>query len=76
LAIRLEDILLELERERDDVLIIAHPTVLRCIYAYLTDVSDVNQIPEIEIPEEVLIELQPAAYGCKERRYDIQDKAN
>lgn len=28
---------MELEREKNDVLIIAHETVLRCLYAYLFD---------------------------------------
>ena len=34
---RLEAIIMELEREKNDVLIIAHETVLRCLYAYLFD---------------------------------------
>lgn len=37
---------MELEREKNDVLIIAHETVLRCLYAYLFDrpasVSEMN----------------------------------
>ncbi|KAI9018591.1 6-phosphofructo-2-kinase-domain-containing protein [Phycomyces nitens] len=37
LAIRLESVIMELEREKNDVLIIAHDTVLRCLYAYLFD---------------------------------------
>lgn len=28
---------MELEREKNDVLIVAHETVLRCLYAYLLD---------------------------------------
>lgn len=28
---------MELERERNDVLIIGHETVLKCLYAYLFD---------------------------------------
>lgn len=37
LAVRLESVIMELEREKNDVLIIAHETVLRCLYAYLFD---------------------------------------
>ena len=70
LALRLEPVLLELEREKDDVLIVAHPTVLRCIYAYLLDLP-ADQIPTIPIPEETVIELIPVAYGCKEKRYSL-----
>lgn len=38
---------MELEREKNDVLIIAHDSILRCLYAYLFDrpdnVSDPNK---------------------------------
>ncbi|ORZ32653.1 6-phosphofructo-2-kinase-domain-containing protein [Catenaria anguillulae PL171] len=40
LALRLEHVILELEGEKGDVLIIAHETVLRCLYAYLMDLED------------------------------------
>ena len=40
LAIRLEPIILELEREKNDVLIIAHESVLKCLYAYLLGLSE------------------------------------
>ena len=71
LAVRLEDVLLELEREKDDILIIAHPTVLRCIYAYLSDKPE-SEIPELAIPLHTVFELQPKAYGrANERRYAV-----
>jgi broad specificity phosphatase PhoE len=40
LAVRLEPVILELERCRDDVLIVAHESVLRCLYAYFVDFSE------------------------------------
>ncbi|KAI8994769.1 6-phosphofructo-2-kinase-domain-containing protein [Pilobolus umbonatus] len=40
LANRLESIIMELEREKNDVLIIAHDSILRCLYAYLFDRPD------------------------------------
>ena len=40
IAIRLESIILELEREKNDVLIIAHESVLKCLYAYLLGLSE------------------------------------
>jgi 6-phosphofructo-2-kinase/fructose-2,6-biphosphatase 4 len=40
LALRLEHVILELEGERDDVLVIAHETVLQCLYAYLMDLGE------------------------------------
>ncbi|RUP20962.1 histidine phosphatase superfamily [Jimgerdemannia flammicorona] len=70
LAIRLEACILELEREKNDVLIIAHETVLRCLYAYLFDRPE-SEIPGIAIPRNYLIEIVPSAYGCKEARLEI-----
>ena len=37
LAHRIEPIILELERQSQDVMIVAHETVLRCLYAYYLD---------------------------------------
>ncbi|KAG0173407.1 hypothetical protein DFQ28_001581 [Apophysomyces sp. BC1034] len=70
LAIRLESVIMELEREKNDVLIIAHETVLRCLYAYLFDRPE-SEIPAISIPRPCLIEITPSAYGCKESRMEI-----
>lgn len=38
LVIRLESIILELEREKNDILIIADASVLRCIYAFFANI--------------------------------------
>jgi len=70
LAVRLESVIMELEREKNDVLIIAHETVLRCLYAYLFD-RPASEIPSISIPRSCLIQITPSAYGCKESRMVI-----
>ncbi|KAG2235093.1 hypothetical protein INT48_002434 [Thamnidium elegans] len=70
LAVRLESVIMELEREKNDVLIVAHETVLRCLYAYLFD-RPATEIPTISIPRSCLIEITPSAYGCKESRMEI-----
>ncbi|KAI9482966.1 MAG: 6-phosphofructo-2-kinase-domain-containing protein [Benjaminiella poitrasii] len=72
LAIRLESIIMELEREKNDVLIIAHDSILRCLYAYLFHRSD-HEIPYIPMPRDYLISIMPSAYGCKESRVEIVD---
>lgn len=74
LAIRLEEILLELEREKDDVLIIAHETVLKCIYAYLLDRSETEIPTKLHIPWDTVYELTPVAYGCNEKTYVVTDE--
>ncbi|CAG8456826.1 15647_t:CDS:10 [Acaulospora colombiana] len=75
LAVRLESTILELEHERNDVLIIAHETVLKCLYAYLFDRPE-DEIPRIVIPRNYLIEIIPSAYGCRETRMEIIDSLN
>ncbi|OZJ03453.1 hypothetical protein BZG36_02737 [Bifiguratus adelaidae] len=70
LAVRVEPVILELEREKNDVLIIAHESTIRCLYAYLMD-RPAEDIPKIVIPRNYLIEIVPSAYGCKETRMEI-----
>ncbi|KAF9551217.1 hypothetical protein EC957_010103 [Mortierella hygrophila] len=72
LANRLEKVILELEREKNDVLIIAHESVIKCLYGYLFGLSE-RSIPSLEIPENVLLELVPRAYATEETRHVIPD---
>ena len=58
---RLEPIILELEREQNDLLIIAHESVLRVLYAYLMHCST-KDIPKLKFPRNKIIEIIPAAY--------------
>ncbi|KAG0258765.1 hypothetical protein BG011_003095 [Mortierella polycephala] len=72
LANRLEKVILELEREKNDVLIVAHESVIRCLYGYLNGLPEA-EIPSLEIPEGILLELTPTAYTTEERRHKIPD---
>jgi 6-phosphofructo-2-kinase/fructose-2,6-biphosphatase 4 len=65
LAIRLEPTILELEREKDDVVIIAHESVLRCIYAYFFDIPE-REIPFLKFPRNYIVAAVPTSYGSKE----------
>jgi 6-phosphofructo-2-kinase / fructose-2,6-biphosphatase 4 len=56
LAVRLEPIILELEREKDDLLIIAHESVLRVLYGYLM-ACDAMAIPKLKFPRNEIIEV-------------------
>lgn len=67
---RLEPIILELEREQNDLLIIAHESVLRVLYAYLMHCSTM-EIPKLKFPRDEIIEIIPAAYQNEARRIHI-----
>jgi 6-phosphofructo-2-kinase/fructose-2,6-biphosphatase 4 len=70
LAVRLEPIILELEREQNDLLIIAHESVLRVLYAYLMHCSTMD-IPSLKFPRDEIIEIIPAAYQNESKRIKI-----
>lgn len=53
---RLEPIILELERERNDLLIIAHESVLRVLYGYLMACNSAD-IPFLQFPRNEIIEV-------------------
>ncbi|KOS16420.1 6-phosphofructo-2-kinase [Malassezia pachydermatis] len=70
LAIRLEPVILELERVRKDVLIIAQSSVLRCLIAYLQG-NKPTEIPFIQVREGDLVEVHPQAFGVATRVYSF-----
>lgn len=62
-AVRLEPIILELERENNDLLIIAHESVLRVLYGYLMAVGAAD-IPLLSFPRDEIIEVR-SSYSLK-----------
>ncbi|OJD18318.1 hypothetical protein AJ78_01631 [Emergomyces pasteurianus Ep9510] len=66
-VIRLEPIIMELERS-ENVIIVTHQAVLRCIYSYFLNMSQ-EQSPWMEVPLHTLIKLTPGAYGTEEKRF-------
>ncbi|EMD35440.1 hypothetical protein CERSUDRAFT_85419 [Gelatoporia subvermispora B] len=72
LCVRLEPTLVELEREREDLLIIGHASVIRCILAYLIGLP-VSEIPAIEVARGDLIEVVPTSYGVYSQAYHFWD---
>lgn len=64
---RLEPIIMELERS-ENILIVTHQAVLRCIYAYFMK-KDQTESPWMAVPLHTLIKLTPKAYGTEEQRY-------
>jgi len=67
---RLEPVIFELERERAPVLLIGHQAVLRALYAYMMD-RPASECPFVSIPLHTILELEPTAYGCDERRIEL-----
>ncbi|PCG98739.1 Bifunctional 6-phosphofructo-2-kinase/fructose-2, 6-bisphosphate 2-phosphatase [Penicillium occitanis (nom. inval.)] len=70
LAVRLEPIILELEREQNDLLIIAHESVLRVLYGYLM-ACNAADIPFLSFPRNEIIEIIPSSYQNEARRIPI-----
>ncbi|MCJ1300908.1 Fructose-2,6-bisphosphatase [Hypocenomyce scalaris] len=66
-VIRLEPIIMELERS-ENVIIVTHQAVLRCIYAYYMNVPQ-EKSPWMEVPLHTLIKLTPRAYSTQEERF-------
>lgn len=67
---RVEPAILEIERTRAPVLVIAHQAVLRALYAYLVEHPRVA-VPRLPIPLHTVIVLTPRAYGVDERRIEL-----
>lgn len=65
-VIRLEPIIMELERS-ENVLIVTHQAILRCIYAYFMNIPQ-ERSPWMEVPLHTLIKLTPKAYSTHEER--------
>ncbi|THH00868.1 hypothetical protein EW026_g1742 [Hermanssonia centrifuga] len=72
LCVRLEPSLIELEREREDLLIIGHASVIRCMLAYLIGLP-ASEIPAIEVARGDLIEVVPTSYGVHSQAFHFWD---
>lgn len=67
---RLANVMMEAEGTRENILIIADRSVLRCIYAYFCEVPNA-EIPFIGFDSAHMIELVPKAYGVYERKIPL-----
>lgn len=63
---RLEPIIMELERQ-ENIMIVTHQAVLRCIYAYFMNVPQ-DRSPWMVVPLHTLIQLEPRPYSTAETR--------
>lgn len=70
LSVRLEPVILELEREPADVLFIGHGSVIRCLMAYLQGLTP-QEIPNVELRRGDVVQVTPSA--CKRSQEGGQD---
>jgi broad specificity phosphatase PhoE/predicted kinase len=68
---RLDPVVLEMERRRNPIVIIAHQAVLRALYCYLIG-SPREQCPFLEIPLHTIIRLTPGPYQNYEMRVPLE----
>jgi 6-phosphofructo-2-kinase / fructose-2,6-biphosphatase 2 len=66
-VIRLEPIIMELERS-ENVIIVTHQAVVRCIFAYFNNLHQ-SKSPWMEVPLHTLMKLTPKAYGTQEEQF-------
>lgn len=64
--------MIELEREKEDLLIIGHSSVIRCLLAYLIGLP-ASEIPAIEIARGDLLEVVPTSYGVHSQAFHFWD---
>lgn len=72
-TLRLENVVLDIERTREPILIVGHQGIHRLLYAYFMGLPR-DQAPYVSIPLNTVIELTPHAYGCDEKRYLLLSK--
>ncbi|GMM27287.1 bifunctional fructose-2,6-bisphosphate 2-phosphatase/6-phosphofructo-2-kinase [Martiniozyma asiatica (nom. inval.)] len=71
LALKIEPLILEMEKASNDVLIIADETITRIFYGYLM-ASNANDIPFIEFPKNEIIKISYHAYGNIAKRLIVE----
>lgn len=68
---RVQPLVIELERVRKPLVIIAHQAVLRTLYGYLLGRRP-EDLPHLDVPLHTVLELTPRGYGFEERRHPLE----
>ena len=66
-VIRLEPIIMELERS-ENVVIVSHQAIVRCIYAYYMNIPQ-DKSPWMEIPLHIIFKVTTVFYTTQEERF-------
>lgn len=69
---RVEPVIVELERQRSPVVVIAHQAILRSLYAYFMD-KPLKEVPHIQVPLHTIIEIKMGMTGMQEKRYKLME---
>ena len=67
---RVDPVMIELERQRQPVLVVGHQAVLRALFGYFTG-ADRESVPHLRVPLHTVLELIPRAYGCEVRSHKL-----
>lgn len=70
IAVKIEPLILEMERMSGDILIIADETVIKVFYGYLMS-SSCNDIPNLNFPQNEIVEIKYNAYANVANRITI-----
>lgn len=70
LAVRMEPLLLEMERMQGDILIIGHESTLKVLYGYLMACT-CEELPNLNFPRDELIEISFSPFQNKAERIPI-----
>jgi 6-phosphofructo-2-kinase/fructose-2,6-biphosphatase len=70
---RLEPVIVEIERQRDPVVVVGHQAVLRALYGYFQGIPQ-DECPHLNIPLHTVIELRPVESGYEEERFQLLDR--
>lgn len=68
--LRVQPVVVEIERQRAPVVIVAHNAVIRVLYGYFAGFMP-EKVPRIEIPLHTVIRLVPKTYGAEETRFPL-----
>lgn len=78
MAVSLEPLVLELEREQRPVLIVSHLSTLQVLYNYCIggncDDDNKTEYPTLDLPYHTVVELVPSRYGWVETRYRLDEE--
>ena len=65
---RINPFLLELMKSTQPTIIVAHSSILKCLYAYLTE-KPIQEVAKNDLPSDTLHKFEPELHGRIETRY-------